>query len=79
MRQLHNIALFIRNSTIHNDAWDDIAGKALGIDNVTRWNSWFRLLDAAINQQGPLSILLNQYHDELKDDILRTMIGNYSK
>ncbi|OAQ57629.1 transposase-like protein [Purpureocillium lilacinum] len=44
--KLHNIALFIRNSTIHNDAWDDIAGKALGIDNVTRWNSWFRLLDA---------------------------------
>jgi hypothetical protein len=47
--KLHNIALFIRNSTIYNDAGDDIAGKALGIDNVTRWYSWFRLLDAAIN------------------------------
>ena len=47
MGKLHNIAMFIRNSTIHNDAWDDKAGKALGIDNVTRWNSWLRLLDAA--------------------------------
>ncbi|KAM4067442.1 transposase-like protein [Hirsutella rhossiliensis] len=53
MGKLHNIAVFIRNSTIHNDAWDDIAGKALGIDNITRWNSWFKLLDAAISQEGP--------------------------
>lgn len=70
MGKLHNIAVFIRNSTICSGAWDDIAGKALGIDNITRWNSWFRLLDAAISQEGPLSILLNQYHNELEGDIL---------
>ncbi|KAG7414906.1 putative AC9 transposase [Fusarium oxysporum f. sp. raphani] len=70
MGKLHNIAVFIRNSTVRNDAWDDIAGKALGIDNITRWNSWFKLLDAAISQEGPLSIFLNQYHEELEDDIL---------
>ncbi|KAJ6437990.1 putative AC transposase [Purpureocillium lavendulum] len=68
--KLHNIAVFIRNSTVRNDAWDDIAGKALGIDNITRWNSWFKLLDAAIIQEGPLSIFLNQYHNELETDIL---------
>ncbi|KAI8404626.1 hypothetical protein FOFC_16121 [Fusarium oxysporum] len=67
---MDNIAVFIRNSTVRNDAWDDIAGKALGIDNITRWNSWFKLLDAAISQEGPLSIFLNQYHEELEDDIL---------
>ncbi|KAG7423539.1 putative AC transposase [Fusarium oxysporum f. sp. raphani] len=70
MGKLHNIAVFIRNSTVRNNAWDDIAGKALGIDNITRWNSWFKLLDAAISQEGPLSIFLNQYHEELEDDIL---------
>ncbi|OBS16237.1 hypothetical protein FPOA_13041 [Fusarium poae] len=70
MGKLHNIAVFIRNSTLRNDAWDDIAGKALGIDNITRWNSWFKLLDAAISQEGPLSIFLNQYHEELEGDIL---------
>lgn len=70
MGKLHNIAVFIRNSIIHNDAWDDIAGKALGIDNITRWNSWFKLLDAAISQEGPLSVFVNQYHRELEDDIL---------
>ncbi|KAG7403964.1 hypothetical protein Forpi1262_v018645 [Fusarium oxysporum f. sp. raphani] len=30
----------------------------------------FKLLDAAISQEGPLSIFLNQYHEELEDDIL---------
>ncbi|KAK9443882.1 transposase-like protein [Metarhizium brunneum] len=68
--KLHNIAVFIRNSTIHNDAWDDVAGKALGLDNITRWNSWFKLLDAAIRQEGSMSIFLNQFHRELEDDFL---------
>jgi len=68
--KLHNIAVFIRSSNIHNDVWDDIAGKALGIDNITRWNSWFMLLDAAIKQEGAISIFLNQYHKELEHDIL---------
>ncbi|OAA34473.1 transposase-like protein [Beauveria brongniartii RCEF 3172] len=68
--KLHNIAVFMRNSTVRSDAWDDIAGKALGIDNITRWNSWFKLLDAAISQEGALSISLNQYHSELEGDIL---------
>lgn len=68
--KLHNIAVFMRNSTVRSDAWDDIAGKALGIDNITRWNSWFKLLDAAISQEGALSIFLNQYHSDLEGDIL---------
>ncbi|KAM3536754.1 hypothetical protein ARSEF1564_010323, partial [Beauveria bassiana] len=68
--KLHNIAVFIRNSTIRNDAWDDVAGKALGLDNITRWNSWFKLLDAAIRQEGAVSIFLNQFHEQLVDDIL---------
>ncbi|KAM3468042.1 hypothetical protein MY5147_008325 [Beauveria neobassiana] len=68
--KLHNIAVFIRNSTIHNDLWEDIAGKALGLDNVTRWNSWFRLLDAAIRLEGAMPIFLRQFHRELEDDIL---------
>lgn len=66
----HNIAVFIRIFTVRNDAWGDIAGKAVGIDNITRWNSWFKLLDAAISQEVQLSIFLNQYHNELEDDIL---------
>lgn len=58
MGKLHNIAVFIRSSTIYNDAWEDIAEKALGIDNITRWNSWFKLLDPSVRQEGALSMFL---------------------
>ena len=37
---------------------------------ITRWNSWLKLLDAAISQEGPLSVFVNQYHRELEDDTL---------
>lgn len=42
--KLHNIDVFIRSSTVHSDAWQRLAGRALGIDNATRWNSWYMLL-----------------------------------
>ncbi len=34
--KLYNIIVFIHSSNIHNDVWDDIIGKALGINNITR-------------------------------------------
>ena len=68
--KLHNIAVFSCSSAIHNNAWDDVAGKALGLNNVTRWNSWYKLLNAVIRQEGSMSIFLNQFYRELEDDIL---------
>jgi len=70
MGKLHNIAVFIRSSTIHGDVWDEISSKALGIDNITRWNSWFVLLDVAIQKEGAITSFLNRYHKELEDDFL---------
>jgi hypothetical protein len=39
MRKLHNIAVWLRNSSIHSDLWEDRVSLRLGIDNDTRWNS----------------------------------------
>jgi hypothetical protein len=36
MGKLHNITVFIYTSTFYNDTWDNIAGKALGLNNITR-------------------------------------------
>lgn len=44
MRKLHNIAVWLRNSSIHSDLWEDRVGLRLGIDNDTRWNSWYKLI-----------------------------------
>lgn len=42
----------------------------LGFDSITRWNSWFKLLDAATRQEGALSIFLGQFRGGLEDGIL---------
>ncbi|KAG7408556.1 Zinc finger BED domain-containing protein DAYSLEEPER [Fusarium oxysporum f. sp. rapae] len=43
LRKVHNIAVWIRKSTLHSAIWDDEIKLRLGIDNATRWNSWYRL------------------------------------
>ncbi|KAH8656419.1 hypothetical protein BGZ61DRAFT_570544, partial [Ilyonectria robusta] len=45
LRKLHRIGLWLRNSAIHSDAWDERIKLRLGIDNDTRWNSWYRMID----------------------------------
>ncbi|KAH7204934.1 hypothetical protein BKA60DRAFT_467267, partial [Fusarium oxysporum] len=36
LRKLHRIGLWLRNSPIHSDAWDERIKLRLGIDNDTR-------------------------------------------
>jgi hypothetical protein len=43
--RLHNIAVHIRSSEAHYNEFIDLAGESLGLDNDTRWNSWFELID----------------------------------
>jgi hypothetical protein len=51
MRKLHNIAVWLRNSSIHCNLWEDRVGLRLGIDNDTRWNSWYKLIDNLVRKQ----------------------------
>ncbi len=68
--KLHNIAVFIRSSTIHSDAWQRLAGRALGIDNATRWNSWYTLLRTALEKRDRLMVFQQEHHRELGEDTL---------
>ncbi|KID81807.1 Ribonuclease H-like protein [Metarhizium guizhouense ARSEF 977] len=68
--KLHNIAVFIRNSTVHSDAWQRLAGRALGIDNATRWNSWYMLLRTALEKKDKLMVFQQEHHKALGDDCL---------
>ncbi|KAG4271540.1 hypothetical protein FPRO04_14671 [Fusarium proliferatum] len=51
LRKLHRIGLWLRNSSIHSDAWDERIKLRLGIDNDTRWNSWYRMIDNLIRKK----------------------------
>uniref|UniRef100_A0A0C4BKT1 AC transposase n=1 Tax=Fusarium oxysporum (strain Fo5176) TaxID=660025 RepID=A0A0C4BKT1_FUSOF len=46
------------------------AGKVLGLDNDTRWNSWFLLLDAALDKEAHIKWYQDKYYDALVDDYL---------
>ncbi|KAL3955852.1 hypothetical protein ACCO45_009871 [Purpureocillium lilacinum] len=68
--KLHNIAVFIRSSTVHSDAWQRLSGRALGIDNVTRSNSWYMLLRTALEKKDKLMVFQQERHKTLGDDSL---------
>ncbi|EKG09306.1 Ribonuclease H-like protein [Macrophomina phaseolina MS6] len=68
--KLHNIAVFIRSSTVQSDAWERLAGDALGIDNATRWNSWYVLLWTALEKKDKLMAFQQEHHKALGDDSL---------
>jgi hypothetical protein len=68
--KLHNIAVFIQSSTVHSDAWQRLAGRALGIDNATRWNSWYMLLRTALEKRDKLMMFQQEHHKALGEDSL---------
>lgn len=70
LRKVHNIAVWIRKSTLHSAVWDDEIKFRLGIDNATRWNSWYRLLDNLLRYQTRVKQFLIEHDRELQDDIL---------
>jgi hypothetical protein len=47
LRKLHGLAKMLHNSNIYMDLWRDTVGLQLGIDNRTRWNSWYYLISRA--------------------------------
>jgi hypothetical protein len=67
--KLHNIAVRIRRSSILSDHWRSISPmKVLGIDNVTRWNSWYLLIKVAIDKRPEIELMCTNvmdwpYHD----------------
>lgn len=67
--KLHALAVFIRTSTIHHDRWIAIAGRSFGIDNATRWNSWYSILDIAIKKRPEIMAFLADYRGDLPNTL----------
>src|SRR4051794_22846758 len=75
MGKLHNIVVSIRASANHATWFKKKAGKLIPLDNRTRWNSWFSMLSAALedNVKAALSSYVEHYQKEVsKEDILST-------
>jgi hypothetical protein len=70
LRKLHNIAIWLRTSSLHSDSWRDTVGLSLGIDNVTRWSSWYKVIGNAMKKKLQISQFLLDHDTELEDNIL---------
>ncbi|KAG7416610.1 Zinc finger BED domain-containing protein DAYSLEEPER [Fusarium oxysporum f. sp. raphani] len=68
--KLHNTAIHIRAKDYRYNLFRRRAGKVLGLDNDTRWNSWFLLLDAALDKEEHIKWYQDKYYDALVDDYL---------
>lgn len=63
--KLHELAVHIRISTIHHDRWIKIVGRDIGIDNATRWNSWYMVIDKVLTKQAEIMQFLQTYRIDL--------------
>ncbi|KAG7402662.1 putative AC transposase [Fusarium oxysporum f. sp. rapae] len=77
LRKLHRIGLWLRNSPIHSDTWDERIKLRLGIDNDTRWNSWHRMIDNLIRKKQQVKQFLLDYDKALGDNILTSSDWDY--
>ena len=62
MGKLHNIVVHIRASANRTQHFIKLAGKRIPLDNHTRWNSWFYMLERALCPE--IQSALNQYVQE---------------
>ena len=72
LQKLHNLAVWLRSSSIHSDQWRDIVGISLGIDNATRWSSWYHVIDNAIKKKNQINQFLHEHDRELDDNLLNS-------
>ncbi|PVH91291.1 hypothetical protein DM02DRAFT_546116 [Periconia macrospinosa] len=70
LEKLHNLCIYSRSSTsIFNDFKAKI-GRALPRDNDTRWNSWFRLIDVAMEWRVQLMGWIQENYAKIGKDAL---------
>jgi hypothetical protein len=67
LRKLHQLAVWVRSYSINSNAWDEAVGLRLGIDNATRWCSWYHLLDRALQKKREIKDFMEEHEVGLED------------
>ncbi len=70
LRKLHYLAIWLRSSSLHGDRWRDTVGLSLGVDNATRWSSWYKVIDNAMKRKAQIHQFLLDHDTELEDNVL---------
>lgn len=70
LRKLHGLALWLRSSSLHQSAWDKAVGLRLGIDNRTRWSSWYQVIDRATRKKDRIQSFMADHEEAIGDNRL---------
>jgi hypothetical protein len=68
--KLHNINVWTHASTERYNDFVATIGRAIPLDNDTRWNSWFTEIDIALLKRKELRDWIDEHWNELGDDVL---------
>jgi hypothetical protein len=68
--KLHNIAVQIRGSPGRTKEFKLLAGRMVPLDNRTRWNSWYHMLQVALQLESALDSYTKKHFDALRADYL---------
>ncbi len=70
LSQCHNIVVHTRSLARRTKEFRKNAERMILIDNRTRWNSWFKMLDVLLNLRPVVKKYYTDHEDELIGDIL---------
>ncbi|KAG4271697.1 hypothetical protein FPRO04_14660 [Fusarium proliferatum] len=68
--KLHGLAVWARCSSLNSQLWDDEIGLRLGIDNETRWSSWYHVLDKLFKKKSQIVQFMHEHEQILGDNRL---------
>jgi hypothetical protein len=75
LRKLHGLAVWLSSSSLHQNAWDKAVGLRLGMDNRTRWSSWYQVIDRAIRKKDKIQSFMSDHEEAIGDN--RLLVGDW--
>jgi len=66
----HNIIVYIWSSGGRADHFRKLAGRMILMDNRTRWNSWYNMLQVLLKQKAHVDKFCENFERELQKDLL---------
>lgn len=68
--RLHNIIVHTRGSPTRISQFKRLAGRGVPLDNDTRWNSWYEMLQVAVEKEAAIDSYSKTWYNDLQDDFL---------
>ena len=70
LSKAHNIVIYIRSSDGRADYFRKLTERIILIDNRTRWNSWYNILQILLEQKAHVDKYCKDFERELQKNLL---------